>query len=104
MKAKISLVIIGVMLFCGMAFADVIISLKDGNEFKWQHYTETKDSYCTSRDGGQFCFPKSDVASVKEAKGDEELKKDPTTKVESTTIPTKKQKALYKSPKPKSEY
>ena len=67
MKAKISLVIIGVMLFCGMAFADVIISLKDGNVYKWKDYTETKESYCALNPDteGDFCISKSDVALSK---------------------------------------
>jgi len=70
MKAKISFVIIGVMLFCGMAFADVIISLKDGNIYKWKNYTETNVSYCTSNYDGEFCISKADVISVKEARND----------------------------------
>ena len=99
MKAKISLVVIGVMLFCGPAFADVIISLKDGNVYKWKGYTETKESYCALNPDteGDFCISKSDVISVKEAKTDIEANKEPSTKVESTPMPTRKQKKYYKT-------
>jgi hypothetical protein len=99
MKTKISLVILGVMLFCGTAFADVVISLKDGNVYKWKDYTETKESYCALNPDteGDFCISKSDVASVREAKTDIEPNKEPTTKVESTPIPTRLQKKHYKT-------
>jgi hypothetical protein len=96
-KTKISLVAIGVMLFCGTAFADVIISLKDGNSYKWKYFSETNESYCAVYHDGEFCISKADVLSVKEAEPDAEAKKEPTTKVESTPIPTRRAKQYYKT-------
>lgn len=107
MKAKISLVIIGVILLCSeMTHAEVIITLKNGSNFKWGNYTATNEAYCTLNNAGQFCVSKSDVISVKEIKDAEQvdLKKEPTEKVQSSAIPTKKQKLYYKTTTMPSEY
>ncbi len=48
--------------------AEVQLQFKDGRTLTWSEYTEENDSYCTSKAGGIFCVPKSDVVSVKEVK------------------------------------
>ncbi len=48
----------------------VTVTLTNGSTFKWQHYNDTDDSYCTYKWGGQLCIQKKDVKSIVEIKDD----------------------------------
>lgn len=50
----------------GVCHAEYEVRLNDGVTLIWREYTVEGNQYCTQKELGKFCIPKSDVAVLKE--------------------------------------
>lgn len=70
---RLILCLIAVLVLSVPAYAGIALTLKNGNTLKWENYTEENNQYCTQKNYGKMCIPKSSVVSVKGADVKEEI-------------------------------